>query len=363
MALDTSRMTLAEKAAAFPMKEAREIAKRFSKPKPHIYWLDFSFHIVLAWAAFYMAVTAAPFSWLQVAGVTVAVFTFYRALIFIHELAHLKRGTFKWFRLFWNFSCGFAMMVPSYFYTGVHIDHHKPKVYGLKIDGEYLPLGAGPTWKIPAYVLEGIYLPLLLVIRHLILTPLSYVIWPMRKLLWERASSLTIDMSYVRSKPSKQDDPDWRYQEFFTFVYVATIVGLIAGGVLPITVFYVWYTIVVLTLILNALRTLGAHAYRNPGDKPMGRVEEFLDSVDIPGTSLDALWAPVGLRFHATHHLFPSMPYHELGKCYRELVNELPNPELYLSSTRRNLPHALRRLWADAKASQTQNQQQGIAAE
>ncbi len=30
--------------------------------------------------------------------------------------------------------------------------------------------------------------------------------------------------------------------------------------------------------------------------------------------SLPALWAPVGLRYHATHHLFMSMPYHNLGR-------------------------------------------------
>ena len=32
-----------------------------------------------------------------------------------------------------------------------------------------------------------------------------------------------------------------------------------------------------------------------------------------------ALWAPVGLRYHALHHLLPSMPYHSLGECHRRL--------------------------------------------
>ena len=98
-----------------------------------------------------------------------------------------------------------------------------------------------------------------------------------------------------------------------------------------------------------------SHAYRNPGDIPMNKVEEFLDSVDVPGGPLTALWAPVGLRFHATHHLFPSMPYHELGKCYKAMITELPNPELYLSSTRKTLAHAIVALWKDAKAAKAGN--------
>ena len=39
---------------------------------------------------------------------------------------------------------------------------------------------------------------------------------------------------------------------------------------------------------------------------------------------ITGLWAPVGLRYHATHHLFMSMPYHHnLSKAQRRLVNGL----------------------------------------
>ena len=34
---------------------------------------------------------------------------------------------------------------------------------------------------------------------------------------------------------------------------------------------------------------------------------------------LSVLWAPVGLRYHALHHLMPSMPYHSLGEAHRRL--------------------------------------------
>ncbi len=77
--------------------------------------------------------------------------------------------------------------------------------------------------------------------------------------------------------------------------------------------------------------------------------EQFLDSVDVPGNSLlTGLWAPVGLRYHATHHLFPRMPYHALGKAYRLLESQLSDNTLYLKATRSSLWDALRRLWLDA---------------
>jgi fatty acid desaturase len=47
---------------------------------------------------------------------------------------------------------------------------------------------------------------------------------------------------------------------------------------------------------------------------------QYLDSVNVPPPApLSMLWAPVGLRYHALHHLMPSMPYHSLGEAHRRL--------------------------------------------
>jgi hypothetical protein len=109
---------------------------------------------------------------------------------------------------------------------------------------------------------------------------------------------------------------------------------------------------VLLVFLLNSLRTLAAHRYRSPGDRRMSLFDQFLDSVDIPGNRfLTALWAPVGLRYHATHHLFPALPYHALGEAHRRLARELSDRELFLQSTRASLADALARLWREAKAA------------
>ncbi|WP_417623457.1 fatty acid desaturase family protein [Paremcibacter congregatus] len=340
------------KAADFPLKEARALVKDLMKANPVIYWVDFLLSVALGAGAFAVTVWADTFSVLGIVAYLVAVFALYRAVIFIHEIVHFKKGSMTSFRFAWNVLCGFFVLVPAFMYQGVHIDHHKRDVYGTKEDGEYLPFGAQAPWKNVWYVMTSIFLPGLVAVRYLILTPLGWIIPPLGRLLWQRASSLTIDMDYRRPPPTELDGKYWRLQEVCATVYGWTAVTLGVYGILPVKFFAVWYAVVFLVLFMNSIRTLGAHAYRNPGDQKMSVAEQFLDSVDVPGGILSALWAPVGLRFHATHHLFPNMPYHSLGTAYARLKKDLPNSELYLEASRPTLAHAMVTLWRDARASQ-----------
>lgn len=89
-----------------------------------------------------------PLSLLQAAATLVAAFALYRAVIFIHELAHLRRDRYRLFRLVWNLLLGFPMQVPSFTYAGVHSDHHQRGIYGTRADGEYIPFAVGPQRRI-----------------------------------------------------------------------------------------------------------------------------------------------------------------------------------------------------------------------
>jgi fatty acid desaturase len=136
-----------------------------------------------------------------------------------------------------------------------------------------------------------------------------------------------------------------------TFAYAATGLALMAAGILPWKVLLFWYLAAVFILFINGLRTLVAHCYRNPPDREMTFSEQFLDSINVPGNFLTTpLWAPVGLRFHATHHLFPGMPYHNLGKAHRRLMKELPEGNPYPQAVRKSFWHAFTRLWKEAYA-------------
>src|SRR5262245_31834382 len=56
----------------------------------------------------------------------------------------------------------------------------------------------------------------------------------------------------------------------------------------------------------------------------------MLDSMTLDSDSwLTMLLNPVGLRYHTTHHLFPSLPYHNIRAAHRRLMQELPADSLY----------------------------------
>jgi fatty acid desaturase len=336
----------------FPIDEARLLVEDLLTPRPRIYWVDFLFHVGLGWSAFFLSVRLPPFSPWQLLAYVVASLALYRSVLFIHELAHRKPGTFKTFRLVWNLTCGFPLMVPAFLYARVHNDHHAMRIYGTRGDGEYLPFGSQSPRHIVSYLLLIFALPFLFPLRFIAVAPLSYLHPKLRELTWKGFSSLTIDFTYRRPPPSAREGTSWRLQELGAFLYGATFVTLLVAGALPFRVVILWYGAVLLVFLLNSLRTLAAHAYRNSGDRGMNLSQQFLDSVDVPGNRFTTpLWAPVGLRYHATHHLFPTMPYHSLGEAYRRLASGLPDDARFLQASRASLREAIARLWREARAA------------
>lgn len=340
------------RAEDFPLKESRALVKDLMKANQTIYWVDFLISLTLGASAFAVTVISETFSPVGIVAYFVAVFALYRAVIFIHEIVHFKKGSMVAFKYVWNLACGFLVMVPIFMYQGVHLDHHKRDIYGTRQDGEYLPFGVQNPWKNVWYVISSVFLPGLIALRYIILTPLSWLIPSLGHMLWQRASSLTIDLNYIRPAYTDRDGKFWRLQEICAVVYGWAAISLWHYGFLPSKFFAVWYLVMAFVLFMNSIRTLGAHAYRNPGEENMSVAEQFLDSVDVPGSFLTALWAPVGLRFHATHHLFPNMPYHSLATAYKRLKEQLPDSHLYLEATRPTLFHAMKALWQEAANSQ-----------
>lgn len=338
-----------ENKPVFPMAEAKKIVEDLFEPNATTYWADLLFNAALGWGAFSLACISSNFSPVQFVALCVAVLTLYRAVIFIHELTHLKKDSFGGFRFVWNLICGFPFMVPSFTYMGVHIDHHKQKLYGTKEDGEYLPFVLLGRFRIISFFLIMLVVPAVFLLRFL-LTPLSYLVPPLRKLLWEYLSSLSIDPEWKRPAPEERDGKWWRLQELLTCAYGAAFLFCLWKGILPWKVFILWYLVSAAILLVNGLRTVGAtHCYRNPGDHILEFSEQFLDSVTIPGNSFTSpLWAPVGLRFHAVHHLFPGMPYHHLGEAHRRLMKGLPENSVYHLTLRKSLWDGLASLWNEA---------------
>jgi fatty acid desaturase len=126
-------------------------------------------------------------------------------------------------------------------------------------------------------------------------------------------------------------------------------------GHLPWTFLLQAYLTAVTIIMLNHVRTLGAHRFRHHGDE-LSLVDQVLDSVNYPHHPLTSgLWAPVGLRFHALHHLFPSLPYHSLSKAHHRLMAQLPADSPYRRTESASLRAALAELWRSARAVQAES--------
>ena len=298
---------------------------------------------------FFFCIKSELFSLSQWSSFFVSTFAFFRAAIFIHELTHLRKGTFFLFRVTWNFLCGFPLMIPSFLYQGVHNDHHNMNLYGTKDDGEYFPFIHEGRLKIILFVLVSFLVPAFFFIRFVFLAPLSYCHQGVRSFVLGKTSSLSIDLNYKRTPASLNAVPMWQFQEAMTCLYGWTFLLLIVQGVLPYVALGLWFVTLGVVFFVNSLRTLAAHCYRYPGNEILDMSEQLLDSVNIPESLFGILWAPVGLRFHATHHLIPEMPYHSLGETHRRLMQKFSKKSLYIQTTSRSLSSTLKRLWREAE--------------
>ncbi|MBX3411430.1 MAG: fatty acid desaturase [Pirellulales bacterium] len=320
---------------SFSLAEARALVADLFEPKAWIYWVDFLVSDAIAFGsllAMNYLLLFTEFSAGQAvlwAGLYVACgLAAYRASLFTHELSHLRSDSFKAFRVAWNVGFGIPLLMPSFLYH-THLSHHSRREFGTADDGEYLPFAYGSRWNWIMMLGEPFVLPLIALGRFLILAPLSWMIPPFRRWLMRHASSMVVAPTYVRPEPSAAELRWWRIQEVACFVAALGTVMAVATGRIPVIVIVQTYSIAFFVLMINAIRSLGAHRYRY-GYEPSTFQEQVLDSVNFPHNwLLGPLWAPVGLRYHATHHLFPSMPYHALGEAHRRLMTQLPADHPY----------------------------------
>lgn len=323
----------------------KELAPHFVV-KPAIYWTDMLASALLGYGSFLAAeILELP---LMVQGLLflVSVFGFYRAALFTHELTHQDRATLPGFSLVWNLLVGIPLLAPSFMYRGVHLDHHKKNSYSTKEDGEYIPFGALPFWRTAFYLFQSIYLPLLLVLRFGLIGPLSLLHPRLRKEVMEKASSLAIRFDAARKIPTGIDLRNWYGQEALAFIFVATNFYLLLTGVLAWSSFFHYYAILVVMLFVNSARTVIAHRYMNLHFQELSYEDQLLDSVNLEGNPLvEELLAPVGLRFHALHHVFPSMPYHSLAAAHRHLRKTLPADSFYHLTVEPSFLSAFVTLW------------------
>jgi len=325
------------------LRAVAELTRDLGTANPRIFWSDFLFSAFLGYAALAVAIMAAPL-WLKLVAAAVSILALYRAGGFIHEVTHMKHSSVPGFRFGFNAVIGVPLLVPSYMYEGIHNLHHARTRYGTDQDPEYLPLALMKPWTLPVFILVSILAPFALLFRNAVLAPLSLFIPPLRRLVVERYSGLVINPAFRRRPAEGEARRNWIWQETAASLWSIALLTGVFTGIIPPNAFLIFLAIVSAVAVLNQIRTLVAHLWENDGE-PLSVTAQFLDSVNVPPPGLlPALWAPVGLRYHALHHLLPSVPYHALGEAHRRLSAELAPDSAYHSASYKGLPGLAYRL-------------------
>ncbi|KHO17964.1 fatty acid desaturase family protein [Mycolicibacterium setense] len=331
-------------ALGISMAEARSLIADLTARRRWIYWADLIACVVIGYAAFLLCPADHLLSPIAISCMGLAALAFYRAVLFVHEIVHAPEELRR-FSVVWHVVCGIPLLVPQFTYE-FHQEHHGSRTYGTAEDGEYVPYATEPRWRVIALPFTALLGPLVFVLRFLVLAPLSWLVPRIRPYVLTRASALMIDADFVRKLPEGRTPRSWLVQEFACFVYLVAMLALLVGGVYSPNRLAEAYVIVAAVLFVNWIRVLAAHRYESRNER-MTIPEQVLDSIDHPSMPiLGELWAPLGLRYHAVHHLFPKLPYHQLGKARRRLAEAIPRDGGFWTTEDRSLTASLRRLLA-----------------
>ncbi len=299
---------------------------------PRRYWTDFLLSLVLAYGAGSVFLLAPLGSLWQIAAYPIAIFWLYRLGSLVHEVCHLGHREMRAFKITWNLLVGVVTLSPSPFFTRHHRDHHNCKHYGTREDPEYvvnfLPRDGG-MWGALRYAIEIAVFPLLVFVRFL-LAPLTFLSPKLREFVLRRGCALTLNWRYERNV-----NPFDRR--------VVTIVELLCSlraAMMLIPVFLGWtewtrlpllYSLGVGVLALNQMRLLGDHHLASEGGE-ISFHDHILDSCNYTEPDWGVwLFCPFSIRYHALHHMFSSLPYHNLPAAHDYLSSHLPVDSPYHS--------------------------------
>lgn len=308
----------------------RDADEDLFRVSPWRYWVDFLVSLVAAYAAGSIYLLARPWSWEQVIAFPIAVFWLYRLGSLVHEVCHLGQHEMPLFKAAWNLFVGVVTLTPSPFFTRHHRDHHSRRFYGTPEDPEYVAnvMRGGDAMSLATYAGCILLFPLVVFLRFL-LVPLTFLHPRLREWTLRRASSFTLNTRYER-RVTAADRRAIVAVEWLCFLRALLIPVLVIAGASHWSRIPMLYSLAVATFLLNQLRQLADHHFAGDGSQ-VDLEDHITDSCNFTSHDpLTLLFFPFSIRFHALHHLFPSMPYHNLARAHALLMATLPSDSPYL---------------------------------
>jgi len=307
------------------------------------YWVDLVLCTVLAYTAATVYVSAPLGSLIQLAAFPLAVFWLYRSNSMVHEVSHLNRSQLPGFKIAWNVVLGIPTLFPSTFFTSHHRDHHSGRHYGTPQDPEYIVnvFTPGSTLSSIVYVIHVMVYPIFVLFRFL-LAPISLLHPRWREFTLRRLSSFTLNWKYERNT-SRMDRKSFMLVEMVCCFRAWLIPLCIFLGFTDWTRLPLLYLLAITILFFNQMRFFADHHFESQGER-MSLADHITDSCNYSKSDfLTWLFFPFTIRFHALHHLFPTIPYHNLPDAHQYLTDNLPQDSQYHRLDRPSWSHTAKR--------------------
>ncbi|REK25366.1 MAG: fatty acid desaturase [Planctomycetota bacterium] len=306
----------------------RVAPQNFFAVRAGAFWFHAFSSMVLAYASAGIYLETSIW-WIKIPAFLSAVFWLYRAGSFVHELCHLPKNELNGFKVAWNLLIGVPTLTPSTFFSRQHRDHHSQRVYSKPEDPEYVVNCCEPgRWRslLGYFALIAAY-PILIFLRFF-LAPLSFLHPRLRAWTLERTSSFTFNPKYHRDL-SQIHYPSFLTMELLCWLRASLIPLVVLLGIKDWTRMPQLYLLGFSVVLINQLRQLADHHFS--GEEHVDGFEAHIaDSCNFTGNDLlTRLFFPFAIRYHALHHLFPSLPYHNLAAAHQYLLRELPADSPY----------------------------------
>jgi fatty acid desaturase len=321
------------------VRKCSELVRDLYRPNPRIYFTDFFVSLFVSLICFVLYQHSNDF-YLSIGIGVLAGLAIYRCSIFIHEIQHHPVEQLRPFACVWNLFFGIPFLMPLFLYDE-HSAHHALYTYGTKNDSEYLSLRSARVTRSFSLMAISLFYPLLGPLRFALFTPLALLSYQLNHFIFTVMSTLyNLKPGYRRPWGSAAVSPARWFQEIccclWAWAWIASgIIGLIAPNF-----FWKTYLLFAFWMSLNQLRTLTAHRYARD-ESHQGPLSQLLDTNTFDCGWGPLAWAPLGLRYHALHHLLPSLPYHNLHNAHLRLLEALPSDSPYHQTRKLGLGHAI----------------------